>query len=171
MSAHLARHFCCKHVTECMLSHPVWKHHIGCVGQDRSLTTTFQEPMTFWRKFSVHGPCWPLPRASHAARMLGVCATCCCRLQELPESLGRLKSLKILAADQNRISKVAPAIFRGCMSLQTLALHENPITIEELQSTDGYDLLEARRRKKFDKQIRTGALVGTMDEGISRTVR
>ena len=50
--------------------------------------------------------------------------------QELPESLGRLSRLKVLAADQNRIASVAPALFKGCTSLQTLALHENPITIE-----------------------------------------
>lgn len=77
----------------------------------------------------------------------------------------------MLAADQNRISKVSPAIFRGCSSLQTLALHENPMTIEDLEASDGYDLLQARRRKKFDKQIGTGALVGSMDEGINRAVR
>ena len=102
---------------------------------------------------------------------MGTPVRCCCCAQELPESLGRLQSLKVLAADQNRISRVAPAIFRGCTSLQTLALHENPMTIEELQATDGYELLEARRRKKHDKQIGTGALVGSMDEGITRAVR
>ena len=75
----------------------------------------------------------------------------CALAQELPESLGKLRNLKVLAADQNRIFKVSPAIFRGCSSLQTLALHENPMTIEDLTSTDGYDLLEARRRKKFDQ--------------------
>ena len=55
--------------------------------------------------------------------------------QELPESLGSLSRLKMLAADQNRIASVAPALFKGCTSLQTLALHENPITIEVCPST------------------------------------
>ena len=91
--------------------------------------------------------------------------------QELPESLGRLRNLKVLAADQNRISRVSPVIFRGCSSLQTLSLHANPMTIEELQATDGYELMEARRRKKFDKQIGTGAMTGKMDEGIARDIK
>lgn len=94
-----------------------------------------------------------------------------CSAQELPELLGRLRNLKVLAADQNRISKVSPAIFRGCSSLQTLALHENPMTMQDLTSIDGYDLLEARRRKKFDKQLRTGVLTGSMDEGITRALK
>lgn len=51
-------------------------------------------------------------------------------MQELPESLGSLKRLKVLALDQNRIAAVPPAIFKGCTSLHTLTLHENPITIE-----------------------------------------
>ena len=125
---------------------------------------TWKKDMTPWRHTSIVR----LLECIHQQNML---VTCCCCAQELPESLGRLKNLKVLAADQNRISKVSPAIFRGCSSLQTLALHENPMTIRELQATDGYDLLEARRRKKFDKQIGTGALVGSMDEGISRVVR
>ena len=51
-------------------------------------------------------------------------------LQELPGSLGSLKRLKILAADQNRVVSVSPALLGGCISLATLTLHENPITFE-----------------------------------------
>jgi Leucine-rich repeat (LRR) protein len=50
--------------------------------------------------------------------------------QELPEALGSLRRLKVLALDQNNIAAVPPAIFLGCDVLQTLSLHENPITIE-----------------------------------------
>ena len=53
-----------------------------------------------------------------------------CALQELPGFLGSLKRLKILAADQNRITSVSPALLGGCTSLATLTLHENPITFE-----------------------------------------
>lgn len=56
----------------------------------------------------------------------------CVLIQVLPESLGSLTRLKVLAADQNRIAAVPPAIFKGCTSLHTLTLHENPITIEVL---------------------------------------
>ena len=51
-------------------------------------------------------------------------------LQELPACLGSLKRLKVLAADQNRITSVSPALLSGCTALATLTLHENPITIE-----------------------------------------
>ncbi len=50
--------------------------------------------------------------------------------QELPDALGSLRRLKVLALDQNSIAAVPPAIFLGCDMLQTLSLHENPITIE-----------------------------------------
>lgn len=51
-------------------------------------------------------------------------------LQDLPEALGELKRLKVLALDLNRIAAVPAAVFKGCTSLSTLTLHENPITIE-----------------------------------------
>lgn len=50
--------------------------------------------------------------------------------QVLPEALGSLQRLKVLALDQNSIAAVPPAVFLGCEMLQTLSLHENPITIE-----------------------------------------
>ena len=50
--------------------------------------------------------------------------------QELPDALGSLRRLKVLALDQNGIAAVPPAIFLGCDMLQTLSLHENPVTIE-----------------------------------------
>ena len=48
----------------------------------------------------------------------------------LPEALGSLRRLKVLALDQNSIAAVPPALLLGCDRLQTLSLHENPITIE-----------------------------------------
>ncbi|KAK9908995.1 hypothetical protein WJX75_005826 [Coccomyxa subellipsoidea] len=94
-------------------------------------------------------------------------------LQVLPESLGSLTRLKVLAADQNRIAAVPPAIFKGCTSLHTLTLHENPITIEAMEATEGYEQLERRRRSKFDKQIANRVLLGSagLDEGIDRNVK
>ena len=50
--------------------------------------------------------------------------------QALPEALGSLHRLKVLALDQNSIAAVPPALLLGCDRLQTLSLHENPITIE-----------------------------------------
>lgn len=45
--------------------------------------------------------------------------------------------------------------------------------MQALQATEGYDLLEGRRRKKVDKQIGSGVLLGSsgLDEGIDRDVK
>jgi Leucine-rich repeat (LRR) protein len=170
-------------------------------------------------------------------------------LQGLPEALSTLTRLNVLAADQNRIATVPPVLLKGCSSLRTLALHENPITIQAafdllaylgwmpydtsctlqdackkhkcshfaanyrlrawmtrliwlfdcasichlasisyackhrltivrcnflqvLEATDGYELLEDRRRMKVNKQIANGVLLGSagLDEGIHRDV-
>ena len=42
-----------------------------------------------------------------------------------------------------------------------------------MEATEGYDELERRRRRKFDKQIATRVLLGSkgLDEGIDRAVK
>ena len=42
-----------------------------------------------------------------------------------------------------------------------------------LEATEGYELLEQRRRSKFDKQIANGVLLskGGMDEGVDRNLK
>ncbi|KAK9846651.1 hypothetical protein WJX81_008424 [Elliptochloris bilobata] len=94
------------------------------------------------------------------------------RISVLPEALGSLRRLKVLALDQNSIATVPPALLLGCERLQTLSLHENPITIEALAQTKGYECVEARRRMKHDKQIAAGVLMPSagMDEGVDRRV-
>lgn len=53
---------------------------------------------------------------------------CLLHLQGLPAELGLLPTLTVLSADCNDISRVPPALLRGCCRLITLTLHENPIT-------------------------------------------
>ena len=45
--------------------------------------------------------------------------------------------------------------------------------MQMLEATEGYQLLEQRRRSKFDKQIANGVLLskGGMDEGVDRNVK
>ncbi len=75
-----------------------------------------------WQASSLHPTLHPRESVSTWPR--------CALRQELPEALGSLRRLKVLALDQNSIAAVPPAIFLGCDVLQTLSLHENPITIE-----------------------------------------
>ena len=46
-------------------------------------------------------------------------------------------------------------------------------TAQELEKTEGYATMEARRRSKFDKQIANGVLLPSsgLDEGIDRPVK
>ncbi|KAL8162713.1 hypothetical protein V2J09_014202 [Rumex salicifolius] len=51
-------------------------------------------------------------------------------------------------------------ILNDCKSLQNISLHNNPILTEEFQQMEGFQEFEARRRKKFDKQIDSNVMMG-----------
>ncbi len=91
-------------------------------------------------------------------------------ITSIPSSLGQLTNLNTLSLDSNRIGAVPPVVLQGCVRLQTLSLHNNLITIEELEATEGYASFDARRRGKFDKKIAGGLAIGPggLDEGIDR---
>ncbi|VAH88096.1 unnamed protein product [Triticum turgidum subsp. durum] len=82
------------------------------------------------------------------------------KLNALPESIGGCKSLEELQANGNTIE--------DCKALQNLSLHSNPISMDQFQQMDGFGEFEARRRKKFDKQIDSNVMMGStaLDEGI-----
>lgn len=93
----------------------------------------------------------------------------CANPQGVPASVGNLTNLKTLALDSNRLAALPPSVLQGCVQLQTLGLHNNPITVEQLQATEGFDAFEARRRGKYDKKIAGGiAITGGLDEGVDR---
>ncbi|GAA0166535.1 scaffold/adaptor protein [Lithospermum erythrorhizon] len=119
-------------------------------------------------------------------------------LEELPASICSLVHLKSLCLNnnnvkQNCIHKVSQThrkctdsvkfliiqmpsnILRECRSLQNIDLHDNPISMDQFQQVSGYLLqmdgfqeFEARRKKKFDKQIDSNVMISSkgMDEGI-----
>ncbi|PSC75573.1 plant intracellular Ras-group-related LRR 7-like [Micractinium conductrix] len=88
-------------------------------------------------------------------------------LQALPPELGRLQRLKLLQLDSNQLEGVPPEVLRGCTSLATLSLHDNPIQPDTLHATDGWAEFEARRQGKYTKGLAGGALVN-IDEGLDR---
>jgi Leucine rich repeat len=108
--------------------------------------------------------------AYHACLRSPCCALCW--LQDIPEEFGQLKRLKTLSVSQNRIRTVPPAVLRNCSALQTLLLHGNPITAEELKGTEGFWEFERRRVMKYDKAISGGVMLGSqgLDEGVDRRV-
>ncbi|KAG9143510.1 hypothetical protein Leryth_026638 [Lithospermum erythrorhizon] len=101
-------------------------------------------------------------------------------LEELPASICSLVHLKSLCLNnnnvkQNCIHKMPSNILRECRSLQNIDLHDNPISMDQFQQMDGYLLqmdgfqeFEARRKKKFDKQIDSNVMISSkgMDEGV-----
>lgn len=91
-------------------------------------------------------------------------------LQSIPPSLSSLQHLKTLTLDSNRIMAVPPAVLQECGSLQTLSLHNNPVTVKDLEATEGWAAFEARRKSKFDKSIGAGVLLDSkgLDEGVDR---
>eukprot|EP00803_Ostreobium_quekettii_P006112 evm.model.scf_1503.4 EVM.evm.TU.scf_1503.4 scf_1503:18179-19369(+) len=91
-------------------------------------------------------------------------------LQSVPHGLERLGRLRRIVLDGNGVASVPEGVLRYCTALQTLSLRENPITIEQLQATPGYDLFEKRRREKVDKAIASGVMMGSnaLDEGVER---
>mmetsp|Transcript_112 Transcript_112/g.386 ORF Transcript_112/g.386 Transcript_112/m.386 type:complete len:287 (+) Transcript_112:196-1056(+) len=91
-------------------------------------------------------------------------------LKEIPTELGGLDRLKTADFDSNRIEAVPSSVLIHCLSLQTLSLHNNPITPAALQGTEGFEEFESRRRTKFDKMLAAGVLLGPrgLDEGVDR---
>lgn len=53
----------------------------------------------------------------------------------------------------SRLRDIPPEVLRGCRSLRDLQCHDNPLTMERLRATPGFDEYDARRRAKHDKQV------------------
>ncbi|XP_057815085.1 plant intracellular Ras-group-related LRR protein 7 [Cryptomeria japonica] len=89
-------------------------------------------------------------------------------IEDLPLSLCRLANLKSLSLSNNHISQLPQNLLSDCTSLQSILLHENPISMEQFQQMVGYQEFESRRKRKFDKQIDSNILMNSkgLDEGL-----
>ncbi|KAG8475794.1 hypothetical protein CXB51_032579 [Gossypium anomalum] len=65
-------------------------------------------------------------------------------------------------------STIPPNILKDCKALQNFSLHDNPISMSQFQQMDGFEEFEARRKKKFDKQLDSNVMIGSkgLDEGV-----
>lgn len=89
-------------------------------------------------------------------------------IEEIPAPICNLVHLKSLCLDNNILKQIPPNILRECRSLQNISLHNNPISMDQFQQMEGFQEFEARRKKKFDKQIDSNVMIGSkgLDEGV-----
>ncbi|KAI5062001.1 hypothetical protein GOP47_0022540 [Adiantum capillus-veneris] len=89
-------------------------------------------------------------------------------IEELPHTVCNLTHLKSLGLDNNKLAQLPTLLLKECTSLQSLSVHGNPITAEQLQLMESFDEYEGRRRRKFDKQLDANVLLGSkgLDEGV-----
>ncbi|KAM0833984.1 hypothetical protein ACQ4PT_063917 [Festuca glaucescens] len=89
-------------------------------------------------------------------------------IEDVPSSICDLACLKSLSLNGNKIRQLPQNILKDCKALQNLSLHDNPISMDHFQEMDGFEQFEARRRKKFDKQIDSNVMMSStaLDEGI-----
>ncbi|XP_038687154.1 plant intracellular Ras-group-related LRR protein 7 [Tripterygium wilfordii] len=89
-------------------------------------------------------------------------------IEDLPSSVCNLIHLKSLCLNNNKLNQIPPNILKDCKALQNIALHDNPISMDKFQQMEGFPEFEARRKKKFDKQIDSNVMIGSkgLDEGV-----
>lgn len=89
-------------------------------------------------------------------------------IEDLPPSIGNLVHLKALYLNKNNLHQLPQNLLRDCKSLQNISLHDNPISMELFQQMDSFEEFEARRKKKFDKQIDSNVMMSStaLDEGV-----
>ncbi|MCD7458237.1 hypothetical protein HAX54_037600 [Datura stramonium] len=89
-------------------------------------------------------------------------------IEELPGSICNLVQLKSLCLNNNNLNRMPPNLLRECKSLQNIALHGNPITMDQFQQMEGFQEFEIRRKMKFDKQIDSNVIISSkgLDEGV-----
>nr|XP_034575860.1 plant intracellular Ras-group-related LRR protein 7 isoform X3 [Setaria viridis] len=89
-------------------------------------------------------------------------------IEDVPSSICNLVCLKSLSLNGNKIRQLPENILKDCTALQNLSLHDNPIMRDQFQQMEGFNEFEARRRKKFDKQIDSRVMLGStaLDEGV-----
>lgn len=88
-------------------------------------------------------------------------------LMSIPASWSQMIFLKRLFLDSNQLKDFPPAILQKCVQLQTLSLHANELTMDDLRELDGWSEFDKRRKDKYTKQIDMQVMGSTsgFDEG------
>ncbi|GAB2270076.1 Plant intracellular Ras-group- LRR protein 7 [Dionaea muscipula] len=87
---------------------------------------------------------------------------------DLPSSICNLIHLKSLCLNNNNVKEIPTNMLKECKALQNISLHNNPISMDHFQQLEGFQEFEARRKKKFDKQIDSNVMISSngLDEGV-----
>lgn len=75
------------------------------------------------------------------------------RIAAIPEVLQKLRGLRGLWLNGNRIDAVPSCILERCVELHTLDVRDNPVTMQELREVRGFVAFEGRRKGKLDKIV------------------
>ncbi|KAH9778049.1 Leucine-rich repeat (LRR) family protein [Citrus sinensis] len=102
------------------------------------------------------------------------------RITSLPDELGQLVRLERLSILGNMLTclpetigslrNIPANLLKDCKALQNISLHNNPISMDQFQQMEGFEEFEARRRKKFDKQIDSNVMISSkgLNEGVDK---
>ncbi|KAB1226923.1 hypothetical protein CJ030_MR1G003953 [Morella rubra] len=74
-------------------------------------------------------------------------------LSELPETFGNLHDLKALYLSNNGLKSLPSTLFKMCLQLSTLDLHNTEITLDILRQLEGWESFDERRLLKHQKQL------------------
>ncbi|XP_057430647.1 LRR repeats and ubiquitin-like domain-containing protein At2g30105 isoform X2 [Lotus japonicus] len=74
-------------------------------------------------------------------------------LSELPETFFNFSYLKVLHLSNNGMKSLPSKLFKTCLQLSTLDLHNTEITIDILRQYEGWNNFDERRRSKHQKQL------------------
>lgn len=90
-------------------------------------------------------------------------------LTDLPVTFGDLLNLKALHLGNNGLKSLPSTIFKMCLQLSTLDLHNTEITMDVLRQLEGWQDFDDRRRSKHQKQL-DFRVVGSaeFDEGADK---
>ncbi|XP_062086596.1 LRR repeats and ubiquitin-like domain-containing protein At2g30105 [Humulus lupulus] len=74
-------------------------------------------------------------------------------LSELPDTFGNLHNLKSLRLGNNGLKSLPSTLFKMCLQLTTLDLHNTEITTDILRQIEGWESFDERRQSKHQKQL------------------
>ncbi|KAL1219624.1 LRR repeats and ubiquitin-like domain-containing protein [Cardamine amara subsp. amara] len=91
-------------------------------------------------------------------------------LSELPETFTKLRNLKTLEVNNTGLKTLPSVLFKMCLQLSTLGLHNTEITVEFLRQFEGWEDFDERRRTKHQKQLDFRVVgSGKFDEGADKS--
>ncbi|KAL5146514.1 Plant intracellular Ras-group-related LRR protein 7 [Glycine soja] len=113
------------------------------------------------RLLSEHGvACKSIPDLTHPYTSSSLVST--------PINFSQSASVKLDEKNFLLWKQIPLNLLKDCKALQNISLHANPISMDQFQLMEGFQEFEARRKKKFDKQIDSNVMIGSkgLDEGV-----